>query len=144
MSAEWLERVRRSVSELLREEPRELQSAGLLAASELAENVLKFGRASSDSLDGAVSFRMQDNELRIGSENGAAPERSREVAALIERIASCTDRELLYVERLNCMLRGNASDCGFGLIRIAHEGSFALSCRYDEPKLTITATRRRG
>jgi hypothetical protein len=143
LSAPWLERVKSSVNELLRTESRELQNAGLLAASELAENILKFGRPTSDAPEGSVSISVRGDELRIGSENGASPERSREVAQLLDRIASCANRELLYVERLNAMLRGRGGDAhGFGLIRIAHEGSFALSCRYEEPKLTIVATRK--
>ncbi len=30
---------------------------------------------------------------------------------------------------------------GLGLIRLVHEGGFALSCTYEEPILTISAVR---
>jgi hypothetical protein len=143
LSAQWLERARTAVSEALQAESPELRAAALLAASELAENVIKFGRPTPDSADGALDVALVAGELRISSANGATPERFQHLAALIERITSSADRELLYLERLNAMLRAGAGDStGIGLIRVAHEGKFSLSCRYDEPRLTIVATRR--
>lgn len=142
LTAPWLERVRSSVSELLRNEPRELRQAALLVATQLAENVLKFGRPAADSPEGSVSIGLSGDELSIASENGASPDRFRAVTEAIERVVNCQNRELLYVERLSSMLRGSdGGSLGFGLLRIVHEGAFALRCRYDEPKLTIVATR---
>jgi hypothetical protein len=143
LSAHWLERVRNTVSEALGAQPREVRAAGLLAASELAENVLKFGRPTPDAADGCVRVSLVDGELRVISESGALPERYRSVAARIERIASCAGPELLYVECMNQLLRSpGAESVGLGLVRVAHEGAFTLSCSYDEPKLTIVAARR--
>ena len=143
MSSQWLERVRSTVSDALREQPRELRAAALLAASELAENVLKFGRPTPEAADGSVRVALVGDELRVISECGASPERFRSVEALIERITTCVDTELLYVERLNQLLRSpGAESIGLGLIRVAHEGAFALRCSYDEPKLTIVAVRK--
>jgi hypothetical protein len=143
LSAQWLERVRTTVSDVLHTQSRELRTAALLAASELAENVLKFGRPTDDAADGAVRVQLAADELRVSSESGSSPERFRSVAMLIERIASCQDTELLYVERLNQLLGSPGSESsGLGLIRVAHEGAFVLGCSYDEPNLTITAVRK--
>ena len=92
---------------------------------------------------GAVRVQLAADELRVSSESGSSPERFRNVASLIERIARCQDTELLYVERLNQLLGSPGSESsGLGLIRVAHEGAFVLGCSYDEPKLTITAVRK--
>jgi hypothetical protein len=143
LSAQWLERVRTTVSDALRTESRELRAAALLAASELAENVLKFGRPTAGAADGAVRVQLGSDELRVSSESGSSPERFRSVSTLLERIANCRDTELLYVECVNRLLGSPGSESsGLGLIRVAHEGAFVLRCSYDEPNLTITAVRK--
>jgi hypothetical protein len=141
-SAQWLEQVTTAVSNALAPQPPEVRAAALLAASELAENVLKFGRPTSEAGEGSISLSLAGSELRLVTENGASPERFRSVSGLLERITTCASTELLYVERLNLLLASKVESTGLGLLRVAHEGNFVLRCTYDEPKLTITAVRK--
>lgn len=142
LTANWLDRVRDAALETLRTAPADLRTAGILAAVELAENALKFGGPVPGTAEANLRLCYGSTDLRVVSENGASPERFRRVSELVDKIAACTDRQLLYVERLNSLLQSTANDgVGLGLIRLAHEGGFELSCSYQEPLLTVRAVR---
>lgn len=142
LSVPWLERVRGLVSAALGTQSIELRAAAELATAELGVNMLKFGHPSRGGDSGTISIRMADGELRVSSVNCASAERFRSVEALIARISSCSEIELLYVERLSSLLRSPwESSAGLGLIRLSH-AAFALRCAYEEPTLTIVAARK--
>lgn len=142
LSANWLDRVRDVALEGLRTAPSDLRSAGVLAAVELAENALKFGGPLPGGTEATLRVQYGTTELRIVSQNGASPERYRRVNEQIRKIEASQDRQILYLERLNYLLQATANDgVGLGLIRLVHEGGFALSSTYEEPTLTISAVR---
>lgn len=140
--APFFEQVQALALRVLAEQSVELRTAGVLAAAELAENVLKFGGPLPSGAAGSVRVRLEADTLCVESECGASPDGFRSVARVIERVTACEDTSVLYVERLNALLTtDSAGSAGLGLLRLAHEGKFALACRYDEPLLTIAARR---
>ena len=82
----WIERVRTMVSDLLTGVPAELRDAARIAASELAENVVKYGEPSENDECGEVIIEVDSGVVRIRATNGlASGERSDAVTTPMPR-----------------------------------------------------------
>lgn len=137
----WIERVRELVADALADETEELREAAIMVASELAENLVKYGKGVGGVESGRVRIEVSPTAVTIVSENGAPPERAASVQAVIEKMNS-SDVGQLYLERLTEMAsRPGESESELGLLRIGFEGGFALTCSYVAPDLSIRATR---
>jgi hypothetical protein len=74
--------------------------------------------------------------------NGATPEGAHKVQELVNAMTAAENVQMLYLERLTQMAdvpSDTASE--LGLLRIAFEGGFSLSCDYAAPRLRLTAKR---
>lgn len=140
----WIERVRELVAQALADESDELREASVMVASELAENLVKYGRGVGGVESGQVRIEVTPTAVTIVSKNGAPPDRAAQVQAVIDRMSG-GDVSQLYLERLTEMAsRPGESESELGLLRIGFEGGFGVTCSYDEPDLTIRATRSIG
>lgn len=134
-----LKRVRREIDEYFSGESAELRSAAGMAALELAENVLKHG---DDTGCGLVTLSLQDGEVVISTQNRVdSPQEARAVRDRIERIRTQGARELYVARMVQMMEEPNAAGSGLGLLRIAYEGSFRLTCELLGNQLRISARR---
>jgi hypothetical protein len=139
----FIDRVRATVRESLHGHPEELRESALMVASELAENVIKYGEPVNSEPCGFVTISVEADRVVICTINGvASSERGIEVVRQISRINVAENVEDLYAQRMQEMLHSPAdlSSC-LGLLRIAYEGNFALTSTYEAPLLTIWATR---
>lgn len=134
-----LRRVRREIDEYFAGVSPELRSAAGMVALELAENVLKHG---DDTGCGLVTLSLQAGEIVISTQNRVdSSYQARAVRERIERIKTQGARELYVARMLQMMEEPNGIDSGLGLLRIAYEGSFQLSCELLGNQLRICARR---
>ena len=133
--------VRRMVAGALGDASPEVRDAAVMAASELAENVLKYGAEAEESP--VLSVEMRDGRLVVRTENDvASAERIDDVLAIVERIGAHADPVALYAEAIDARLSLHPSGATRqGFIRIAAIGEFRITARGQGSRLFITAER---
>lgn len=137
---EELRRVRATIEEYFAGSPEELRTAATMTALELAENVLKYGAGSGSGL---VAMTEEAGEVIISTQNRVhSVQKALAVQERIQHIAAKGARELYVARMLEIMERPSAEATGLGLLRIAYEGSFRLSCEVLGDRLHIQARRR--
>jgi hypothetical protein len=120
------------------------REAIVLAASELAENVVKYGVQDQDPRAGAISVSVHVNIVRIRATNAvASADDARSVIDIVARMAAASsDGTELYRARLQELFANPAAQrAQLGLLRLAFEGGFRLSASFDPPLLEIVAER---
>jgi hypothetical protein len=137
-----LAEVRAAAEQLLQAHSSDARDAVVMAALELAENVIKYGEPLENDSVGSVRVIMQDGQVTVVSTSGVScAERGAAVVAHVERIAG-GDPMSIYVERLQFLAENpHESATQLGLCRVAFEGEFALSASYEHPRLVIEAQR---
>lgn len=138
---EWVDTVRLRVEEGLAELDDELRYVAVLAASELAENVVKY--SDGDAVPAGIDLDLDGRRLRIRSVNCVSNRASaEEVMTIVDGIAAASDPAALYLQQMEAALRDpGASGSRLGFYRIAAEGGLRLSHMYVEGCLIITAER---
>ncbi len=135
-----LRRVRSSIEEYFSGEPEDFRTAATMAATELAENVLKH---ASEPGSGLVTMCEKDGEVVISTQNRVeSRETAVRVSEYIRGIASKGAREMYVARMLEILNEPNAHTSGLGLVRIVYEGEFQLSCEVLGDRLHIQARRR--
>ena len=110
------------------------------SALELAENVIKHG---VDRGSGLVTMAEENGEIVISTQNRArSPQTAQAVRQRIDRIAEKGARELYVLRMVEIMQQPDANDSGLGLLRVAYEGSFDVSCEILGDRVRIQARRR--
>jgi hypothetical protein len=140
----FIGRVRATVAEVLLCYSPDIRDAAVMVASELAENVIKYGEALDGDDGGYVSIVPGEDSITIKTVNGvSSPARAAAVMDRIAAIQASDDVGALYASRMQQMLL-NPSDVEsqVGLLRIAYEGNFRLSCSYEARVLVIAAERK--
>ena len=118
------------------------REAAAIAVLELVNNLIKYadgtGRESRTlriQLDGEW-LRIQSHNTVLSHEDGLA------VVELVDKINSTPSICALYRDRLRTLLTNPAVPrAQLGLLRIAYEGGFRLSCTYTAGSLEIEAER---
>lgn len=136
----FVRQVREAIYEALEGYGRAAREAAAMTGTELVENAIKYGEVVPAMGAIEVSMTSTDAELVILVANGCRDPRSVDtLRSHIERVQRATDRELLYVQRLQELL-ANPEDAGkLGLYRIGFEGQFDLSCEYNHSVVRTTA-----
>lgn len=137
---EELKRVRSTIEEYFAQSSEEVRNAATMAALELAENVLKHG---AEGGSGLVTMTVENGEVVISTQNRVkSVKAAAAVSERIRRIAEKDARELYITRMLEIMQGPMAHESGLGLLRIAYEGSFRLSCDITGDRVHIQARRR--
>lgn len=120
------------------------QQATSLVVSELAENMVKYSARSEDHRAGTIAIGVQNDVVCIRTTNHVESEADgRHVVQALSRIASAPDVKELYRRRLQELFGDPALPrAQLGLIRVAFEGGFRLSCSFEANVLEIVAERR--
>jgi hypothetical protein len=119
------------------------REAAVLAVAELAENVVKYGAHNHAAGAPTLAIGLQGKVVRIRVKNPVnSGTDARSVVDAVSRIASSPDVRDLYRTRL-AQLFANPTlpRAQLGLLRIAFEGRFRLSCDYHDPFLELVAER---
>ena len=122
----------------------ECQEAVELAVCELGENLIKYGEGGDEPYAGTIGVAIDGDKVRVIAKNRVASQddaqKVRELVALIAG-SGASIREL-YRERLQeLFLNPSLLRAQLGLLRMAFEGGFQLSCRFEPPELSIIAER---
>ncbi|HEU4577485.1 MAG TPA: DUF6272 family protein [Polyangiaceae bacterium] len=137
---EELKRVRSSIEDYFANSSEDVRNAATMAALELAENVLKHG---AEGGAGLVTMTVEKGEVVISTQNRVRSGKA--ATAVSERIKRITEKDAreLYITRMLEIMQGpNVPESGLGLLRIAYEGSFRLSCEVTGDRVHIQARRR--
>lgn len=138
---EWVDTVRQRVESGLSDQDEELRCVALLAASELAENIVKYGEPCTAECAG-IEVDLDARMLRIRSVNCVGnPADARAVIAIVDGIAAAPDPEELYLQQIEEAMRDQRSGSRLGFYRLAAEGRLRLSHQYEGECLTIIAER---
>ncbi len=136
--------LRLSIKELFMMLDEENRYALSMAASELSENMVKYGNAVPGAETATIKASLEGDRLAITSRNGIYAEQNvNNVIEVIEALKAAENPEALYFERMRAMLEnGQISSTQLGLIRIVSEGGFNLEYTFENQILTITAQKR--
>ncbi len=128
---EW--NIIKKIKEFINSEPRiisqgeDFREATLLTAIELVENGLKYSDGEPPQ-SVTFSFEIQDGVVQIEVHNSTTDQAHR--AALAETLNKLKDSNPfdLYVERLERIRDNPDGHSRMGLVRIAYEGEYELTC----------------
>jgi hypothetical protein len=121
------------------------RDAMVLAAAELAENVVKYGVKHDDPRAGAISVTLLGNVARLCATNAvASADDAKSVIDIVARLAAASSggAELYRARMQELFINPGAQRARLGLIRLVFEGGFRLSASFDPPLLQIVAERR--
>jgi anti-sigma regulatory factor (Ser/Thr protein kinase) len=120
------------------------REATVMAVSEFAENLIKYGVQTDGSNAGTIAVSVEGDLVRVRVTNVvASPAEARFAQDMISRIASSPDLTELYRKRLQELFENpGLPRAQLGLLRVAFEGGFRLSCSMRYPLLEIIAERR--
>lgn len=140
---QWVDTIRQAVVQELAEYDQDLRDAAEMVASELAENVVRYGRPVGSDPAGLLVLSVDDDVVRISSRNGVTEAQAKPLLEIVDRIKS-GDAEALALVRLKAMMESPAEEGSqLGLLRIAYEGLFSLDAAIDEEEvLVVTAWRK--
>jgi hypothetical protein len=132
----------RAVDELFGDLAPDTLDAIRMAAGELAENVIKFGE-QVDGVTGHVSISRTDDGVEIRTNNRLSDvDRARELSDRLRRIGEGGSLEGQFVSRITeIMSEPEQPTTALGLLRIAYEGLFRISCNYANATMTVVAAR---
>ena len=141
---EQLQQVRSAIEEYLADADDDLRVAATMAGLELAENILKHGGGARHDL-GWVRLAKREGRVVITAQNRL---QSRMQADAIQKRLARISREgarSSYMARMSEVLADpETEESGLGLLRIAYEGGFELSCDVVGEHVHLSATRRVG
>ena len=140
----WLNvrKIRQQVGATLEACGRELRSAAMMTASELLENAIKYGESVPAAPTVSFSLEASDGQLTIRVVNGSTNLSGvAELERRVTELAAATNKQALYMARLEQLL-AHADDSGkLGIYRIGFEGGFDLALDYTDDVVTVIATR---
>jgi hypothetical protein len=119
------------------------REAAAMATWELAGNVLKYGSEDPENTAGTITVGLFTNVVSIRTINlvGAGPNAG-EAASAIARLANGASVTELYRRRLHELFENAGhAEARLGLLRVAFEGGFQLSCHQEGRYLEIAAHR---
>jgi len=124
----------------------ESRQATALVVAEFAENVVKYGALASNTTAGSIGIAVEQDTIRIRAKNAVvSPEDARKVQETISKISGASNVMELYRNRLRELFENpKLPRAQLGLLRVAFEGGFKLSCTCRGPELEIVAERRCG
>lgn len=122
----------------------ECKEAVALAVCELGENLVKYGKPDGTPHAGTIGVSVEGQSVRVRATNRVGSiEDAERVAALVSQLgAAATSVQELYRARLQDLFTNpSQTRTQLGLLRMAFEGGFRLSCTFEAPELQIIAER---
>jgi hypothetical protein len=135
-------KIRQEVGAALEAFSRELRSAAIMTASELVENAIKYGENVPAAPNVTFSLQIHAGQISIRVVNGSANAAGvGELARRVKELTSATNKQTLYMARLEQLLAHSDDSGKLGIYRIGFEGGFDLALDYSNDVVTVTATR---
>jgi len=123
-----------------------VRDAAIMVASELTENIVKYGAPLDGEAVGFVSFEIQDEGFSISSHNAVENDNNLEaVETILTQIEASENPRDLSLARLRQLIEGKIEGPSqLGLLRVATDGGCAINHSYADAVLTIVAERKIG
>jgi hypothetical protein len=135
-------KIRQEVGTVLEACSSGLRGAAVMTASELVENAIKYGESVPAAPSVTFSLQAGPGRLRIRVANGSTNAVGvAELARRVNELSHATDKQALYLARLEQLLAHAGETGKLGVYRIGFEGGFDLECDYTNSVVTVTATR---
>lgn len=117
---------------------REAQSAGMIVAQELAENLVKYSR-TSETYFAATVLRLESAHVSLSLEtaNDATAEEIARIQTLLTEVESRTDPNSLYQERIASSSTRSRSE--LGILRIVTESAMVVKLRVEGERVHFFA-----
>jgi hypothetical protein len=122
----------------------ECREAVTLAVCELGENLIKYAGGDDGQKVGTIGVSVADDTVRVRAVNRVSSEEdARRVRELVSQIEGSGDAvQELYRARLQELFdHPELPRAQLGLLRMAFEGGFRLTCSYERSELSIVAER---
>jgi hypothetical protein len=122
----------------------ECREAVALAVCELGENLIKYGEPNASAHAGTIGVSVEGARVVVRATNRvSSSEDAERVAELVAELGRSTASvHDLYRARLRDLFSNpDEPRTQLGLLRMAFEGGFRLSCRFEAPELHIIAER---
>jgi len=118
------------------------REAAVMAVWELTENVLKYGKPDAGVV-GTIGIGVRGETVRISAKSVASSfQNARAAMETIPKISSARNVSELYRNRLRELFDyPEQPHTKLGLLLVAFEGRFRLSCAYNPPYFEIVAER---
>ena len=135
--------IRQRVGLALEECPAQLRSAAIMTASELVENAIKYGESVPAAKTVTFVLEATSDLLFIRVVNGSTNAVGvAELERRVQELRGATDKQALYLARLEQLLADAGESGKLGIYRIGFEGGFDLQLEYTNEVVTVTATRK--
>lgn len=133
-------RVRAMVDGALADQPDSIRQSARLVASELMENVIKYGELLPDGSQPIILVRLSEGTLTISSRNGVASEGDvQRIFEILGRLRARKDTQSVYIEAILQGMAVQRQSASLGLLRIAAEAVFDIDATYAGGVLEIVA-----
>jgi hypothetical protein len=122
----------------------ECREAVTLAVCELGENLLKYGGGSDDLHAGTIGVSVEGDRVRVRATNRvSSQEDARRVSEIVAQISGsgAAVRDLYRARLQELFANPSLPRAQLGLLRMAFEGGFRLSCSIEQSQLHIIAER---
>ena len=123
-----------------------IRDAAIMVASELTENIVKYGAPLDGESVGFISFEIQDDSFTIASHNAVAHDNNLDaVETILTQIEKSDNPRELSLARLRELIEGKIEGPSqLGLLRVATDGGCSIDHSYNDAVLTIVAQRPVG
>lgn len=119
---QFVRKVKRLIEDELDELPDAFRYSASMVAAELVGNAIKYGEISKSSPHAHFNVSVTPSEMVIEVSNQIKSEDNlREVQTRIDQLSVSSNRETLYLKRLEELLSGNSQGSQLGLYRIGYE-----------------------
>lgn len=120
---------------------RDVIEATIMGATELLENAIKYGAETPDGDNIKFDLQADDKRVTVNVTNGIkSDEDIANVKDHIDKINASNDPAKLYTDRLMELMENPKPGVSqLGLYRMAYEGEFKLSYKYENKLLAVTA-----
>jgi len=120
----------------------ECREAVTLAVCELGENLIKYSGSADELNAGTIGVSVEGDRVRVRAVNRVhSAEDAEAVTEIVNKITASDIRELYRARLQELFANPSLPRAQLGLLRMAFEGGFRLSCSFEAPQLQIIAER---
>lgn len=120
----------------------ECREAVTLAVCELGENLLKYSSSADELSAGTIGVSVEGDRVRVRAVNRVSSKEDADAVSEIVQKMTVSDIKELYRARLQELFANpSLPRAQLGLLRMAFEGGFRLSCVFESSELQIIAER---
>jgi hypothetical protein len=120
----------------------ECREAVTLAVCELGENLIKYSGSADELNVGTIGVSIEAGQVRVRAVNRVtSAEDAKRVTEIVEKITVSDIKELYRARLQELFANPSLPRAQLGLLRMAFEGGFRLSCSFEAPQLQIVAER---